>query len=470
MSEGDSGHGRQALVIGGSMAGLLGARVLADHFDRVTVLDRDALPGGPEYRAGVPQSRHVHVLLAKGLELLEQFFPGFGDEALAAGAVPVLWPADVLWLSPVGWSRRFSQSITLLYASRELFEWIVRRRVAALPNVRLVDRHEVMGLVAAPDRSSVAGVQVRQRGSRDGGDSYAGETSAIPADLVLDASGRGSPAPRWLEELGYEAPSETVINAQLGYASRYYARRADHRADWQGMVVGTRSDTPRGGAVFPIEGGRWLVTLVGYGADYPPIDEAGFLAYAKSLRTTALYDVICAAEPLSPVRGYRRTENRRRHYERLGRWPERFLVTGDATCSFNPVYGQGMTAAALAASVLQRCLGDRRRGRPSEGGTGLARQFQRQLARRQDIVWLLATGEDLRYPTTIGATPNLATRWFHRYVDRLTEVATERAGPRPCAGVGRPHCRPHRGGQPTRRLNQPESTPSRQPNSFSGQG
>ncbi|MBI3974706.1 MAG: 2-polyprenyl-6-methoxyphenol hydroxylase-like oxidoreductase [Chloroflexi bacterium] len=423
-----TGGGTHAVVIGGSMAGLLGARVLATYFDRVTVIERDWFPEGPEFRAGVPQSRHLHVLLVKGLELLEQFFPGLRKDLLDAGAEIVRWPADVLWLSPVGWSRRFPKSLSLLSASRELFEWGVRRRLAALPNVRLMDGHEATGLLASRDNADVTGVQVRKRAERGlGGTGVSTESTPLPADLVLDAGGRNSHAPRWLVELGYAAPSETTINPQLGYASRYYARPKGLHTNWKGLFISARPDSPRGGIIFPIEGDRWLVTLAGYGADYPPTDEAGFMEFARSLRSRVIYEALDDAAPLSPIRGYQRTENHWRHYERLDRWPERLLVTGDAVCAFNPVYGQGMTAAALAATTLDRCLREQRRQRPNGDLNGLARRFQREVAKRSGAVWLLATGEDLRYPTTQGAKPDLVTRLFHRYVDRVMEVATEHA-------------------------------------------
>ena len=412
---GSRGH---ALVVGGSMAGLLAARVLADRFGRVTVVERDALPDGAEFRAGVPQSRHLHILLAKGLELLDELFPGVAEELKGVGAETVDWPADVLWLSPFGWSERFSVGLRMLSASREVFEWSVRRRVAALPNVRMLSGREVTGLVTGGEQGrEVRGVRVRERGAGKAGNEETGET--VEADLVVDASGRESRAPRWLDELGYGAPPETVINAKLGYASRYYERREDQARDWKGVFVSARPDSPRSGVLFPIEGDRWLVTLIGYGGDHPPTDERGFLEFARSIRDPILYEVLKDAKPISPVRGYLRTENRWRHYERLKEWPEGLLVTGDAACAFNPVYGQGMTAAALAARVLERCLEDR------SGTEGLGRRFQRALAKSSGEVWLLATGEDMRYPTTEGARPDLMTRAFHKYLDRVMAVAME---------------------------------------------
>ncbi len=407
-----------AVVIGGSMAGLLAARVLADSFARVTLVERDRFPDGPVFRAGVPQSRHLHILLLRGRVLLERFFPGIVAELRAAGAEIVDWPRDMLWLSPGGWSARYD-GIEMLTCSRELMEWSVRKRVAALPGMRFVERCDVVGLLPGGDNAAVAGVRRRHRGTVDGVGAEREEDLA--ADLVVDASGRDSQTPRWLEALGYPAPEQVTINPLLGYASRYYARPADLDLDWRGALFsGTPSD-PHGAVLLPIEGNRWHVTVAGMGGDYPPTDDAGFIEFLRGLRSPLLYDVLRQAEPLSPVVGYRRTENQMRRYERLAHRPERLVVLGDAACAFNPIYGQGMTVAALSAELLGTCL----RERSGAGLTGLAADFQRRLARITGLAWLLATGEDLRYPTTQGPRPSRATRLTHRYLDRVIAATTD---------------------------------------------
>lgn len=410
--------GRHAVVVGGSMAGLLAARVLADHFERVTIVERDRLPDGPEFRKGVPQSRHLHVLLGRGCAIVESLLPGFEAELLQAGAVTARWPADVLWLTAQGWSRRFDQGLRLLSASRELIEWGVRRRVAALENVAVVEGHDVSSLVADAGRSRVTGVRIRARPST-GQDATEHE---LAADLVVDASGRNSRTPRWLVELGFEPPSETRIDAFLGYASRHYAIPPTFAADWR--VLYLQSHPPgnaRAGGLFPVEGGRWMVTLAGAGRDYPPTDDAGFLDFAASLRSPVLSEAIRSATPLTPIHGYQRTENQRRHYERMRRMPEGLLVTGDALCAFNPIYGQGMTAAAQAAQVLDGILRDQ----PGGSLDGLWRRFHPAVAAANAGAWLIATGEDLRYPKTEGGARDLRTRLTHRYLDRVIRAGTE---------------------------------------------
>jgi 2-polyprenyl-6-methoxyphenol hydroxylase-like FAD-dependent oxidoreductase len=399
------------------MAGLLTARVLADHFARVTIVERDTLPDGPDFRKGVPQARHLHVLLSSGRKIFGQLFPGIDAELIAAGAVPVGWPRDVLWLTTRGWCERFVTDIEILSASRELLEWHVRHRLAALDRVRFLTGHEVTGLMASADRREVTGVRLRARPSAS---DPSAPIEALAAALVVDASGRQSHAPDWLAGLGYERPAEERVNAFLGYASRYYAMPADAPADWRALFLqGEPARNSRGGGLFPVEGNRWMVTLAGVGRDYPPTDEAGFLAFARRLRAPLIYETIKDAVPLGPIHGYQRTENQRRFYEKLARRPARFLVTGDALCAFNPVYGQGMTAAAQGALVLDRLLREQA-GEPA----GLPQRFEREVARVNAAAWLIATGEDVRYPTTEGGVRNLQTRLTQRYFDRVIGAAT----------------------------------------------
>jgi flavin-dependent dehydrogenase len=267
---------------------------------------------------------------------------------------------------------------------------------------------------------------VRTRAINETG-AVAGEET-LAADLVVDASGRASQAQRWLEELGYPAPRETVIASHLGYASRYYAPPPGFQARWRGLYLQYAPPTAlRAGTLVPVEGDRWLVGLFGLSRDYPPTDEAGFLEFARSLRSPLLYEAIRDARPLAPIVGYRATENRLRHYDLLPRRPEGLLVLGDAACTFNPVYGQGMTVAAAGALALAGCL----RAQGQRGDLrGLAARFQRRLARQLAPVWTLATNGDLRAPGTEGGRvartrripgwtmcrprPPTPSRWFHR--------------------------------------------------------
>ncbi len=245
------------------------------------------------------------------------------------------------------------------------------------------------------------------------------EIIVLAADLVVDASGRDSQVPCWLEALGYPCPPETVVNPFLGYASRLYTPASDPRRTWKGLVI--RADPPsnlRSGVIWPVEGGNWQVGLGGTGKDYPPTDEDGFLEFAKSLPDPMFYEALKDAQPHSSIYGYRRTENRLRHFERLSRQPEGFVVLGDAVCVFNPIYGQGMTVAALSAVVLDESLRQQRHNRLE----GFSRRFQRKLARMNKTPWQLATASDYRVPTLEGKKPNRVATLTYRYVDHLVEL------------------------------------------------
>jgi 2-polyprenyl-6-methoxyphenol hydroxylase-like FAD-dependent oxidoreductase len=407
---------RHAVIIGAGMAGLWAARVLTEHFDLVTVIERDRLPESPDHRRGVPQSYHAHTLLARGQHELERLFPELDAELAAAGAPRVDWTWDCRSFFRTGWVPRYRSGLTTRTCSRDLLEWSVRRALTER-GVTFREGCDMLGLYCDADTNSVAGIRL---GAWGGQGEDTGAPEALLADLVVDASGRNSRTPEWLVALGYGRVRETVVDPSLGYASRLYRRPLDLCADWRAMVVSNvPTHQPRGGVIYPIEGGRWLVTLAGIGGDYPPSDEEGFMAFARSLATPALHAAIADAEPLSPIRGYRRTENRLRHYDRLPRWPEGFVVLGDAACTFDPVYGQGMTASALGALVLDRCLRAQRRRHADGNLRGLGRRFQRHLALSNLTPWLLATGEDFRWPTTVGGRPGLPTRLAHRYMDRV---------------------------------------------------
>ena len=419
--------GGHAVVVGGSMAGLLAARVLADRFARVTVVDRDRFPEGPDHRKGVPQSLHAHGLLPRGQMILTRLFSGIDVDlracgALSAGgaALAVVSPAGRL---PLGGDGGGDEGPRGFFASRYLLEWHVRRRLAGFEGVGFLSGQEVTGLEAAEDGRRVVGVGLRRRDARlDEGDEFLG------ADLVVDASGRHSKAPRWLAEMGYGAAPEETIDSGLGYASRFYEKPADWPASWEGIIVNARPPhNPRGGLILPVEDGRWHVTVAGIAGNHPPTDEEGFLEWAKGLPDPSLYEAIRVAKPVTPIRGYRTPQNRLRRFERMGRWPEGFVVTGDAVCALNPIYGQGITVSALDAELLGERL--RREGSPEKGANpGFARRFQKELAKVVATPWMISSGEDLRWDVrSVGVRPTLVTRFVHRYMDLVLRRAVKDA-------------------------------------------
>ncbi len=414
-------QGRHAVVVGAGMGGLLAGRVLARHFERVTILERDALPPqGSEgaRRKGVPQGRHLHSLATRGGEILERFFPGLDAELAAAGCPELDQAADAITDLPSGRLPRFRSGITMRAASRYGLEERVRRRVEAEPSVCFLPGREVVGLVTGGD-GAVSGVRTRLRGGSSGG-----PVEVVEADLVVDASGQGSRAPRWLAELGYDAPEEEVVDTRLGCATRWYRVPEGCSGDWKGVsILPGWSHSPRGGTMRRVEGGFWTVVLVGIGGDYPPTDEDEFVEFARSLHSPAIHDAIKDAEPVSPVYGYRRTANRRR-YDRA-RLPENFLVLGDAACVLNPSYdGSGMTAAALSAEALDGCLRELADG--SAGLKGLGRRFHKRGVRAVAPCWTLTANSDRQWTSAGVDGLGLARRILHRVSEEVMGLAVER--------------------------------------------
>jgi 2-polyprenyl-6-methoxyphenol hydroxylase-like FAD-dependent oxidoreductase len=393
--------GKHAIVIGASMTGLCTARVLSDFFDRVTVLDRDSFPQGALERAGVPQSRHVHALLARGRFELEALFPGFERTMLERGAHLLNFGWDFAALRAEGWAPRRPDHITTLFASRALIEAIIRELLRKIPNVEQVERIDVVGLMAARDGVvRVRGVRARPR---DGG----GERE-IEADLVADVSGRSSRSPAWIRELGLEPPEETVVDAHAGYSSRWFnAPAADRRPRewwWKGIWVDPKiPENMNAGVLFPIENNRWLITVAGIGKHYAPSDEKGFMEILSKLRSPIIAEAVALAEPISPVYSNRAMANRWRHFEQWNHRLDGFVALGDSVCAFNPVYGQGMTSGAISATILRECL--------KRGGTAdpdLPRKFFNDLARFAAGPWAMATGADFAVPGTEGKRPRMS--------------------------------------------------------------
>ncbi|MBR8838343.1 MAG: hypothetical protein DSM106950_31155 [Stigonema ocellatum SAG 48.90 = DSM 106950] len=211
----------------------------------------------------------------------------------------------------------------------------------------------------------------------------------------------------------------------MGYTSRWYQIPDNLQADWLGILVSIKAPATRGGVITAVEGNRWVVTLAGIGRDYPPTDEAGFLDFARSLHTPIIYEAIKDAQANSPLYAYKRTENSWRHYEKLSRLPESLVILGDAVCAFNPVYGQGMTTAAIGALTLSECLAKQLSHNADGNLVGLSRTFQKQLSKTIVIPWLMATGEDFRFSTTEGGRPNFMTRLMQRYIDQVLLLSSQ---------------------------------------------
>ncbi|HAJ35933.1 MAG TPA: 2-polyprenyl-6-methoxyphenol hydroxylase-like oxidoreductase [Chloroflexi bacterium] len=406
---------RTALVLGASMAGMWTARVLADHFDQVLLVERDRLPTDASPRPGAPQARQYHILLLRGLQIMHALFPGLEQELIASGAVPFDITGDVRLRSRGKWLAQFPSGQQLLSCSRLLLEATMRRRLRQDARICLVEGADVIGLETDAAHTTVTGVRIKRRRA----EAAQPDEETLRAALVVDALGRRSPTPEWLVDLGYTPPEETIVDSFLGYVTRRYRQPDNFQADWRMMLItATPPHDPRGGLIFPEENGVWVVMMAGANKVYPPTDEAGFLEFARALGSE-YYAAVQAATPISSPIGYRGTDSRWRHYEKLERWPERYVVLGDAFCGFNPIYGQGMTVAALSAVALGEEI-TRSQGKLD----GVARRAERAFGKLTAGAWLLATGADLEWPGTVGGerSNNLGDRFGRWYIDKVLDA------------------------------------------------
>ncbi|GAA5061572.1 FAD-dependent oxidoreductase [Nocardia callitridis] len=392
-------NARHAVVLGAGIAGLLAARVLTEHFGRVTVIERDTL--GDDARRGVPQGRHLHGLLDRGRTSIEQLFPGFTAEMSEHGATTVEALVGTRWYIGGLRAAPTATGLTSVIASRPLLESVLRQRTTDLPQVRWAVG-TAAGLVG--DSHRVRGVAVRA------GD----ETYTLTADLVVDATGRGSRVTQWLAELGALAAPEERLDVDLGYASRLYEHRPEHLDGHSSVIISTGPNGRGGGAVL-VEGGRWQVTLAGMLGDHPPTDKDGFAAFAETISSRDIHEIISTATPLGAAVPHRFRSPVWRRFDRLPTVPQGFLAIGDALCHFNPLYAQGMTVAAQQTLVLRSCL--------RAGDTGdLPERFYSAVAPVIDVAWRLSTGSDLANPAVVGPR-DLRTRLTNRYVARAQRAA-----------------------------------------------
>lgn len=409
MSERHQHTSARAVVVGGSIAGMLAAAAVKDHFQSVDIIEAHELPDGPEPRTGVPQAVHIHFLQTGGAEAIEALLPGAVDRLLAAGAHRVPETTNMLIYSPEGWYRRWRRATHyVVTASRDLTDHIVRQEVLKDPRVKARPHTKVTALLG--DRHRITGVSIR---------SSHGEETELAADLVIDASGRSSRTPQDLTQLGITGLTQDHIDSGLVYASRFY-RAPVPTHNWP--IVGIQADPHlpqpgNAGGILPIEDDRWHVSLMGSPGGHPTRDPDAFEPFARTLRHPIIADLLAHAEPLTDVKVTHSTANRRYYYERLAAWPEGLIVIGDALAALNPLYGQGISVAAQSAVALRQAIAAR-------SGPGLGRRAQRAIARCVNTAWALSVGQDIHFPTTTGKSPTLADRLLHRYVSRLSHTAT----------------------------------------------
>ncbi|GAA5202139.1 FAD-binding monooxygenase [Rugosimonospora acidiphila] len=391
----------RAVVIGASIAGLLAAQALSKTH-KVVVLERDDSTTQLVLRKGVPQRRQLHVLLAQGAKALAELLPGFTDDLVAAGAVLTDPQLDQTYYLDGRAIARAPSGLTSINVSRPRLEHLVRQRVESLEHVK-IQHAEALGLITERDGAVVTGVQTTDP-----------RTPQLAADLVVDATGRGSRALHWLGELGASTPDSSRVEMDVIYVTRHYRWKAHHLDGRHGLLVAPFPGFPRGGAAVHLEEDQWAVVLFGLMGKDPSTEEAEMLAFAKSLPVPDLANLMEAAEPLDKPVKMRYPASVRWHFEKLRQHPAGFLVMGDALCSFNPTYGQGMSVAAMEALALRDLV--------SAGTGGLPARFYRIAAKIIDAAWALAAGGDLRFPEIKGRhTP--IDRVLNGYLDRYRLAA-----------------------------------------------
>lgn len=398
--------GNRAVVLGGSVAGSLAARVLAEFYRDVVVVDRDTVLGVSTTRKGAPHTRHAHGLHARGQLILEELFPGFAED-MAHKGYPVGDLGEMRWYFD---GRRLPYTRTGLLSvtpPRPVLEHEIRTRVAALPGVTYLERHGILGLVPTPDNERVIGVRVRPDG--------AGEDVVLDADLVVDATGRGSRTPAWLAEMGYERPAEERVRIGLAYTTRFYHRVPGSFQDTWSINPVASPAHPRGAFFGLSDENRCIVSLTGILGDHPPTDPEGFLEFARSLPVPDVYEGIRDAEPIDAPTSFGFPASVRRRYERMRRFPAGLAVLGDAVCSFNPVYGQGMSVAAWEVMKLREHL---------RGGRFDPRTYLKALGRVVDNPWEVSAGGDLAFPGVEGKR-TAKTNMGNAYVGRVQYAASK---------------------------------------------
>jgi 2-polyprenyl-6-methoxyphenol hydroxylase-like FAD-dependent oxidoreductase len=420
-NDGTNEQGKEALVIGGSIAGLLAARVLSKQYSQVVIVERDILPNEPMNRMGTPQAFHPHRMLPRGTRILERLFPGITDDLLAHGAflMQTNKPGMYVASTPYG-----NVDYPLLErgasASRALFEWVLRRRLQAIPNIRFLTGQEAIGLVFNSDQSEVQGVRLRERGQLN-------RQQTLIANLVIDASGSSSRLAQWLEAVGYTLAEPERVKGELGYTTGYY--RLPARSSARTGLILTHPQPFKGapgGGLFPIENNNYMATLfLAGGHEYPPINVEGFEQGFSQMLSPLIAEALWGAQLTTSLRGFRVPECIRQHYEQMERWPAGLLAIGDAFCYFDPIYGQGMSIAAIGAEVLEQCIQEQRASPQPD----FERRTLQRLQERIEPAWWLSAVSDLLWPGVEYSGPlsvqglTLAQQYLPLYLEKAVRAA-----------------------------------------------
>lgn len=397
-----------AVVIGGSMAGLVAARVLSNHFKKVTIIEKDKVNNKPETRKGQPQTRHIHLLLANAMNILSGYFPELKKELLENGALELDVGNDYSWYSYGGFKKKGTTGITALTMTRQLLEYHVKKHVLNIGNVAICDETKVLEMKM--EGENVKGLVLENEGVRNG----------IDTDFVVDASGRGTRAFKWLKQYGYPTPEESTIKIDIMYVTILFERKKMP----EGKKIETISYTPDapkeklGAVLMPIENDRWVLTLIGLRGAEPPQNEDELLNFLKALPISELYDIISNTTRLTDFVVYKYPNSVRRHYEKLNKFPGSYLVLGDAVSSFNPMYAQGMASSIGQAEILDEVL------KSTPSNSDVFKPYINKVNKVIEDFWTAGAYEDFRYPETVGVKP-VGLKVVNGYMKKLQKAANK---------------------------------------------
>jgi 2-polyprenyl-6-methoxyphenol hydroxylase-like FAD-dependent oxidoreductase len=395
--------GQKAIVIGGSVAGMLAARALADFYEKIIVIEKDEKSDSYSTRKGVPQGAQGHVLLKSGEEIIEGMFPGILDEMRQNGSVESDFAGNVSWFHHGCSKVTYHSGVSITQQSRPFLEGHIQRKLEKLSNIEFMYKCKVKKLRLDGHKEIKSIIAEQSDGS----------IVEIDTDLVIDASGPASLTPKWLQEFGFKVPVKTEVKIDLFYASMIYKDLSPNAGDWHSLLVYPNpAEMDRGGSISPIEGDRYHIMLLGYGDHSPPHDLRGFLQYAKSLDQPNVYEAIKNGVADSEIQVYRFPSLHRYHYEKQSDFPSGLLVIGDAFCRLDPLFGQGMSIAAKEAELLSKVL------RKYDSKKQLTHHFHRQTSKIIDVPWLIALTEDFRFRTTTGRKP-MGLSFLQWYVKKV---------------------------------------------------
>lgn len=411
------GKTERAIIIGGGIAGLMTAKVLSEYFQEVTIVEKDDLPGKPENRLGIPQGFHPHRFTPRGKSITERLFPGY-EEDLKAQGCPSSLNKTIHQMNQYG-------SIVGPYPrddikfSRAVLEWVLRQRVRKISNVRFLTKHDVINLLSTPDHSTITGIRVRERGQQE-------QEKILTADIVLDTSGRSSKLAKWLEELGYDVPTPDLLKVDLGYSTRRYQLppHLTHIAEkWDVInIAGQPANSTFTGVFSFVENQTAEVCLYRPGGHYPPTNIEQFNEAITELPSPIIAEILQGLVPITTPRGYRIQQLYRHHYEQMQQWPSGLIVLGDAFCIFDPIFGQGMTVAAVEVEMIELCL--------QEQQDDPHPHFEKKVLKKiQEVIepaWWYNCAADLQWEGVayVGSEPLKGIDFGQKYMDLFLKHAT----------------------------------------------